>query len=40
MRVYLWVVFIIVGLMSVYLALVPITTQSDASKVTSNTGPF
>jgi hypothetical protein len=40
MRVYLWVVVMIVGLMGAYLALVPMKASSDASKLASTTGPF
>jgi hypothetical protein len=40
MRVYLWVALMIVGLMSTYLALVPIATRSDSSRPASSTGPF
>jgi hypothetical protein len=40
MRVYLWVVFMICGLMGAYLALVPIAMRSDSTKTVSSTGPF
>jgi hypothetical protein len=40
MRVYLWVVLMIFGLMGAYLALVPIAAWSDSNKATTHTGPF
>ncbi len=40
MRVYLWVLLLICGLMGAYLALVPIAVRSDANKVAISTGPF
>jgi hypothetical protein len=40
MRVYLWVVLMIFGLMGAYLALVPIAVSPDSNRTASSTGPF
>jgi len=40
MRMYLWLVFIIFGLMGVYIALLPIASWSDSKTAVASSGPF
>jgi hypothetical protein len=40
MRVYLWVVFMIFGLMGAYVALVPIVVRSETNKAATSAAPF
>jgi hypothetical protein len=40
MRTYLWVIFIIFGMMGVYIALLPIAAWSGSNAGITSSGPF